>query len=344
MGPASIGGGGGGRRRGIGNVRGKEDGGVVWQGKMNQISSDLGFSNRSKWDSKEQEEMLADIFNSDDDTGLSTEDKAKMAPVVLLTDQNDEEISGENNNKNKLLTHNSNGNTDNQESNMDGLHNTSLELDKYGNEIESVAGLFNSEKNYKDLFIIQMPAFLPKFEHNTTNTETDTIQSTTTTLLEDKKIIKSENEASNNEPSFAMDIEEDIKPKIKELESIGKRTAKNISKPNSIDKDKKHPIGDDETKMQSKDASQDKEEEKMVIDEDILQGQIGEVVVHKSGKVYLDYGGIKIELINGIECQFSQQLVALDSEAKQLFSLGAIKNRLVGIPDLEFLFSNIDIE
>jgi hypothetical protein len=68
------------------------------------------------------------------------------------------------------------------------------------------------------------------------------------------------------------------------------------------------------------------------------EGQVGNINIHKSGKVTMDYGGIRMTLAAGQDVNFLQELVAIDSEEKlEAWVLGRIHNRLVATPDLDRL-------
>ncbi|ORY79089.1 RNA polymerase III RPC4-domain-containing protein [Protomyces lactucae-debilis] len=68
------------------------------------------------------------------------------------------------------------------------------------------------------------------------------------------------------------------------------------------------------------------------------EGQIGQINLHQSGMVTMDYGGIRLTLSPGQDVDFLQELVAIDADAKkQAWVLGRVEQRLVATPDLDRL-------
>ncbi|OMJ07744.1 DNA-directed RNA polymerase III subunit RPC4 [Smittium culicis] len=272
MGPASLGLGTKQELKKPVKTKREEEGNIVWQGSMRPSSS---VSTKKENENREQEEMEADVLDSDDEYGITEEEKKKMAPVVLLTDQNATE-----------------------QGIVSDLNNESAE--NILSELENVVDLLQETNNYKDLMIWQFPEEIPEFKpHGTVEISNN--------IGEESLTPQSQNLGS---------VKADIKPNVSENKnSTSEVEAENIK---------------NEQQEDQKDSAK-------------LEGQVGEVLVHKSGKVTLVYGGVKMDLVKGVECQFAQQLVALDSDAKQLFSLGEVKNRIICIPDIDDLFSNLAV-
>ena len=64
-------------------------------------------------------------------------------------------------------------------------------------------------------------------------------------------------------------------------------------------------------------------------------GQIGELVIHESGRTFLYYGSMKMEITAGAECSFLQDITVIHTEGDmKAWSLGNINRRFVGVPDL----------
>ena len=75
---------------------------------------------------------------------------------------------------------------------------------------------------------------------------------------------------------------------------------------------------------------------------DLGSGQLGELVVHKSGRVCLQIGGLMLDVQQGTVCSHAQEIVAMSLPDKpggsvDLHRLGAMQERLVVTPNIDEL-------
>ncbi|MBN3300185.1 RPC4 polymerase, partial [Amia calva] len=76
---------------------------------------------------------------------------------------------------------------------------------------------------------------------------------------------------------------------------------------------------------------------------DLGEGQVGRLLVRKSGRVQLILGHIKLDVSMGTPCSFLQELVSVgsgDGRTGDLTVLGHIKHKLVCSPDFQALLEN----
>ncbi|KAG8441122.1 hypothetical protein GDO86_006752 [Hymenochirus boettgeri] len=73
---------------------------------------------------------------------------------------------------------------------------------------------------------------------------------------------------------------------------------------------------------------------------DVSEGQIGKLVVRKSGKVQLMLGKVMLDVTMGTSCSFLQELVSInvgEARSGEMMVLGHIQHKLVCSPDFESL-------
>lgn len=73
---------------------------------------------------------------------------------------------------------------------------------------------------------------------------------------------------------------------------------------------------------------------------DIPPGQLGTLQILRSGKVRLKLGGVALQVMEGAQCNFHQQLLSIDVDKKQAMELGSVKTRLVCSMDVDDLLSD----
>uniref|UniRef100_A0A8C5QCU5 RNA polymerase III subunit D n=1 Tax=Leptobrachium leishanense TaxID=445787 RepID=A0A8C5QCU5_9ANUR len=89
----------------------------------------------------------------------------------------------------------------------------------------------------------------------------------------------------------------------------------------------------------------DKDQESQVADDscslrDVSEGQIGKLIVRKSGKVQLVLGKVTLDVTMGTTCSFLQELVSIsvgEARSGEMMVLGHVKHKLVCSPDFESL-------
>lgn len=72
------------------------------------------------------------------------------------------------------------------------------------------------------------------------------------------------------------------------------------------------------------------------------EGRIGRLLVYKSGKVKMQIGDIIMDVSQGSQCSFLQEIVAVDSSDKQAFVMGGVSKRLVCVPNLTHLLCGLE--
>ncbi|KAG0327203.1 hypothetical protein BGZ99_008184 [Dissophora globulifera] len=72
------------------------------------------------------------------------------------------------------------------------------------------------------------------------------------------------------------------------------------------------------------------------------EGQIGRLLIYKSGKVKMQVGDIVMDVSSGSECSFLQDVVVVDSNSKEAFVMGSVQKRLVCVPNLTQLLSGLE--
>ncbi|XP_072491000.1 DNA-directed RNA polymerase III subunit RPC4 [Notamacropus eugenii] len=76
---------------------------------------------------------------------------------------------------------------------------------------------------------------------------------------------------------------------------------------------------------------------------DLTEGQVGKLLIRKSGKVQLLLGKVTLDVTVGTSCSFLQELVSVgigDSRTGDLTVLGHVKHKLVCSPDFESLLDH----
>ncbi|MCD7450408.1 hypothetical protein HAX54_006041 [Datura stramonium] len=75
--------------------------------------------------------------------------------------------------------------------------------------------------------------------------------------------------------------------------------------------------------------------------QELPAGNIGKMLVYKSGAIKLKLGDILYNVSPGVECSFSQDVVAINTAEKQCCQLGELGKRAVVTPDVDFLLDNL---
>ncbi|XP_062995529.1 DNA-directed RNA polymerase III subunit RPC4 [Elgaria multicarinata webbii] len=73
---------------------------------------------------------------------------------------------------------------------------------------------------------------------------------------------------------------------------------------------------------------------------DLSEGQVGKLLIRKSGKVQLVLGRVTLDVTTGTPCSFLQELVSVgigDNRSGEMIVLGHVKHKLVCAPDFESL-------
>lgn len=76
---------------------------------------------------------------------------------------------------------------------------------------------------------------------------------------------------------------------------------------------------------------------------DLTEGQVGKLLIRKSGKVQLLLGKVTLDVTVGTTCSFLQELVSVglgDSRTGEMTVLGHVKHKLVCSPDFESLLDH----
>lgn len=76
---------------------------------------------------------------------------------------------------------------------------------------------------------------------------------------------------------------------------------------------------------------------------DLREGQIGKMLVRKSGRVQLILGQVTLDVSLGTSCSFFQELVSVGTDGRtgDLSVLGTVKHKMVCSPDFEALLENL---
>lgn len=71
------------------------------------------------------------------------------------------------------------------------------------------------------------------------------------------------------------------------------------------------------------------------------EGLLGQLHIHRSGKISCTWGGIEMEVGRGSDCGFLQDIMAVDAkQEKKAWVLGRVTNRLMLIPNLDKLLND----
>ncbi|XP_069733459.1 DNA-directed RNA polymerase III subunit RPC4 isoform X1 [Phaenicophaeus curvirostris] len=76
---------------------------------------------------------------------------------------------------------------------------------------------------------------------------------------------------------------------------------------------------------------------------DLPEGQVGKLLIRKSGKVQLVLGKVTLDMTMGTPCSFLQELVSVgigDNRTGEMIVLGHVKHKLVCSPDFEALLEH----
>ncbi|XP_066495581.1 DNA-directed RNA polymerase III subunit RPC4 [Tiliqua scincoides] len=86
-----------------------------------------------------------------------------------------------------------------------------------------------------------------------------------------------------------------------------------------------------------------KESENICTVGDLSEGQVGKLLIRKSGKVQLVLGRVTLDVTMGTPCSFLQELVSVgvgDNRNGEMIVLGHVKHKLVCAPDFESLLEH----
>ncbi|XP_070621250.1 DNA-directed RNA polymerase III subunit RPC4 isoform X1 [Erythrolamprus reginae] len=89
-------------------------------------------------------------------------------------------------------------------------------------------------------------------------------------------------------------------------------------------------------------AQETKEAENTCTLGDLSEGQVGKLLIRKSGKVQLVLGQVTLDVTTGTPCSFLQELVSVsigDNRSGEMIVLGHVKHKLVCAPDFESLLA-----
>ena len=77
--------------------------------------------------------------------------------------------------------------------------------------------------------------------------------------------------------------------------------------------------------------------------QNVSEGLIGRLTVHKSGKVKMHLGNVSLDVSLGTPCGFLQDLVSVrtDREPAEMISLGHVAHRLIACPDYKALLGSV---
>ncbi|RLV62817.1 hypothetical protein DV515_00018912 [Chloebia gouldiae] len=76
---------------------------------------------------------------------------------------------------------------------------------------------------------------------------------------------------------------------------------------------------------------------------DLPEGQVGKLLIRKSGKVQLVLGKVTLDVTMGTPCSFLQELVSVgigDNRTGEMIVLGHVRHKLVCSPDFEALLEH----
>lgn len=66
-------------------------------------------------------------------------------------------------------------------------------------------------------------------------------------------------------------------------------------------------------------------------------GQLGSLVIYKSGKIKMKIGDVLLDVNEGVQCLFHQELMSVQASTGEAFRLGQVNHRLVCTNDVEDL-------
>jgi hypothetical protein len=76
--------------------------------------------------------------------------------------------------------------------------------------------------------------------------------------------------------------------------------------------------------------------------EDMPEGQVGKLVVYKSGKMKMKFGNLLLDVIQGMHSSFLENVMVVDHESedtKKVIELGHVVEKFVCIPNMDALLS-----
>ncbi|MCL7032396.1 hypothetical protein MKW94_020982 [Papaver nudicaule] len=76
--------------------------------------------------------------------------------------------------------------------------------------------------------------------------------------------------------------------------------------------------------------------------EELPPGFMGKLLVYKSGKVKMKIGDTLYDVSSGLHFSFVNEVVAVNAEKKQCWSVGELTTRAIVTPDVDSLISNIE--
>lgn len=74
-------------------------------------------------------------------------------------------------------------------------------------------------------------------------------------------------------------------------------------------------------------------------DDEPAEGLAGHLRLHQSGKLTMVLGDIVMEVFQGAECNFLQDVVVMDKEEKKSYLIGQVTRKMIVSPDIERLLS-----
>ena len=66
-------------------------------------------------------------------------------------------------------------------------------------------------------------------------------------------------------------------------------------------------------------------------------GQLGSLVIYKSGKIKMRIGDVLLDVNEGVQCLFHQELMSVQASTGDAFRLGQVQHRMVCTNDVEDL-------
>ncbi|KAI8056855.1 RNA polymerase III RPC4-domain-containing protein [Syncephalis plumigaleata] len=161
----------------------------------------------------------------------------------------------------------------------------------------------------ENLFFFQFPTVMPKFNPSI-NASTSFERNTQTDTATD---VKMENESADTSMNDAVKVKS-------EKMDVDLTTTTTTTDDNS----------NDENTQTSNTASGSKS----------IEGLVGKLVVYKSGRMRLRLGTVEMDITDGANCAFPQEIAAIDESSKTISILGTVANRFVCTPNITHMLSN----
>ncbi|KAG5363779.1 DNA-directed RNA polymerase III subunit RPC4 [Yarrowia sp. B02] len=100
----------------------------------------------------------------------------------------------------------------------------------------------------------------------------------------------------------------------------------------------------EEEKEEVEEKDKDKEEDVEIVEETeteetngLPEGQVGNLRLHKSGKLTMVIGDVVMDVTQGVPAKFLQDIVVCSAEEKQAYLIGQVKRKMVVTPKLDEL-------